>query len=625
MPELLSVHGRCPRCGQVLTLPAGQLQGVFRCARCQYRVLGAALVDEARATPPRLSPLGRAPVLRPFEEQADDERTRVLVPGSGGDEQSEVPLAAILTTGSSSTPPRTELARFDAEADDDQHTRLHVASSFDEPEPGRTRSSPAPAPLPTAGGRSSSPAPVLASAAPLTRVGSGGEAEEATRLHLPGDLDGKHSALAPARDQTLLGVAPAANPPPAPAAPLTRFDADDSDDQRTRLQVPISYEDEEPPAAPLLRPLVAPRRSPASVDSDPELLRPSLGRRFGRASLVFTRWIDEWVNDHRGALLSTLALLSAIIAPAFDAAFASPRRAATVIAANIVLFFLWTLFFAWLGKVRNDDGQWDPRIAWLRSRTAVRLTLEDLQRSGALPWPLKWRVTADVSRMLGLLGLGAASVLTITQLVWSAPADSAPLVVGRAASGMILLLSVVASRQAASVALGFVPSELAAPAVARFPAVVDLSLPLSLDPAHAATPVHQLLEVLSQWQPREWQTRDSYLAEVERLLLRNMGFARVERERWLGTERAQGIAPLLINDSVLVEVMRGFDAEAAERVVAKMRLLAKVWRGKPAVIVIFDASRADLLGGDASSPLEALHQAYPMLAVRMPSARPSLA
>src|SRR5687767_989341 len=75
MPELLSVTGRCPRCSQVLTVPAGQLQSVFRCARCQYRVPGAMLVEEARSSPPRA-----VPDLRPFDEDSDDQRTRIHVP-----------------------------------------------------------------------------------------------------------------------------------------------------------------------------------------------------------------------------------------------------------------------------------------------------------------------------------------------------------------------------------------------------------------------------------------------------------------------------------------------------------------------------------------------------------------
>jgi hypothetical protein len=291
-----------------------------------------------------------------------------------------------------------------------------------------------------------------------------------------------------------------------------------------------------------------------------------------------------------------------------------------------VLFFLWTLAFAWFGKLRNDTGAWDYRIGWTRLVTGARLASSDLAHFGSLPWPLKWRVASEIGGALGLFGLGLTSVLTLSQLVWGHPAENAALLVGRASSAMLVLLSVVAARQAANVALGFVVApEVAAPAMARLPAVVDLSVPLSLGPDRATTPVHQMLELLSQWEPREWPNLDSYVAALERHLLRHMGWARIERERWLGAQRAGGVAHFVVNDSLLIEVVRGFDAEVAEDVSAKMRMLAKSWRGKPAIIVIFDASRAALMGGAASGPLEALHQSYPMLAVRMPSARLSLA
>jgi hypothetical protein len=74
----------------------------------------------------------------------------------------------------------------------------------------------------------------------------------------------------------------------------------------------------------------------------------------------------------------------------------------------------------------------------------------------------------------------------------------------------------------------------------------------------------------------------------------------------------------------LIEVIRGFDADTAERTSARMRSHARVWRGKPALIVAFDASRSALFAGAGTPTLEALHQSYPMLTVRMPSARLSL-
>ncbi len=442
--------------------------------------------------------------------------------------------------------------------------------------------------------------------------------DQATRLHLPEELGPAPGARMPStrapNGAGTLGGAPA----------LSRITEEPDDQQHTRLQVPISYEDE--PPAPELRPLVAPRQTlPAWVDPEEEALTAPHTGSMSRATLALSRWIDEWVQDRHAALLSTLALLCAVVAPLLDATLGNTRRGATVIAANLVLFFLWTLAFAWFGKMRNDAGVWDYRVGWTRFFTVMRLALEDLGRFGSLPWPLKWKVVSEVSSALGLSGLGVSSVLTLTQLVWAYPANDAALVIARAACGMLVLLSVVASRQTQSVPLGFVAApEVAAPAVAHFPAVVDLTVPLSLSPSHAATPVHQMLELLSQWPPREWPNKDSYLAALERHLMRHMGWARIEREHRLGTLRSEGVADFIVNDSLLIEVMRGFDAEEGERVSAKMRMLAKSWRGKPAMIVIFDASRAALIGSIAAAPLELLHQSYPMLAVRMPSARLSV-
>jgi hypothetical protein len=182
------------------------------------------------------------------------------------------------------------------------------------------------------------------------------------------------------------------------------------------------------------------------------------------------------------------------------------------------------------------------------------------------------------------------------------------------------VLSVIAGREAADVPPGLSPTpEVTAPAVALFPAVLDLSLPLSVPPVQTATPLMQLLEVLSQWEPRSWPNQDSYLAALERHLMRRLGGARIERERLLGQHRAEGVAHLMLDDSILIEVVRGFDAEIAERVTAKLRRFAKIWRGKPALILVFEASRAELTNGKGTPLLEALHESYPMLTVRMPS------
>ncbi len=700
MPELLSVHGRCPRCSQLLIVPAGQLQNVFRCARCQYRAAASALVEEARRSPPRLSaqrlPLGA------FEEDTDDQHTRVVLPG-GPDDESERPLDAILVPDGSTTsrpppPAAAMLQRFDQ--GDSEQTRLHMPDSFAPGAAALHSSRPAampsarPAPMPSArpapmpspmpsprpapmrsgalpsgmaggSGRSTRDATLLGVApapaglppavpTPLTRFDRAGNDpdDQATRLHLPdAPLAARELAPPVQRDQTLIGVAPSAargtpaqqlsaqqlsaqqlSAPPSPQ--LERFDqvAEDADDQHTRLVVPIAYEEDAAavPAAPAAGPaagMVAPLlRSPVAPrpESEPELPL-TASQRFGRFSLQLSRSLEHWLHERRTALLLTLAALSALVGPALDALLGGPRHGPTVIVSNLVLFFLWTLGFAWLGKLRNEWGAWDPSLIWSRFSTSSQLILQDLQSFTRQPVALRYRVVGELAGALAFAALAMASVLTISQLVWGWPGTGGGLLTGRVWGGALLAISVIALRRAESVPPGFVaPQEITAPAVAHFPAVLDLSVPLNLPSPSGMTPLHQVLEVLAEWEPREWPNQDSYIAALERHFLRRMAGAHVERDRRLGTDRAEATAHFVINESLLIEVLRGFDADTAELLELRMRALARVWRGKPALIVAFDAHRSAMFAGAGTPKLEALHQAYPMLTVRMPSAHMSL-
>ena len=669
MPELLSIHGRCPRCSQVLTVPAGQLQGLFRCARCQYRVLGATLMEEARVSPPRLA--GAAPVVGPFDEGSDDQHTRMHLPATADEEPETALPAQLVDAAGNSLPPRSipaPLRRFgDTREDpDDQQTRLHVAGSFDPPRR-----------MPRAE-RQEATVRGVPSPPRLSRFGDEPEDadDQATRLHM-GDV---MSGMPGRSGQTTRGMPapslpapslpsspsqPSASPPrapisrfdaangdaddqhtrlhlplsPPPRAPISRFDAasDDADDQNTRLQVPIAYEEEGRPAPALPGRVSVPSapgatspdlRSPIAPRFSLPMAEPEIGGPggFGRAALKLSRLIDDWVRERHAVLLITLAALSAIIAPIFDVVLGNPRQGATVIAANLALFFLWALAYAWLGKLVNDADEWDYRVAFTRLGSSTRLALADLSRFGAHPLPLRWRVAAELSGAVGLVGLALASVLTLTHLVLSWPQGTGLLFLWRGFAGGCVVLSVIAAREALNIPAGLSPApDVSAPAVTHFPAVLDLSLPLAAPPDQSGGPLHQVLATLAEWQPQEWPNRDSYVAALERHFLARAGWGKIERERRLGAARGEGVAHLVLDEALVLEVVRGFDAEIAERVSLRMRRLAKVWRGKPALIVVFDASRAELLSGRGTPQLEALHQAYPMLTVRMPSARVSLA
>jgi hypothetical protein len=423
-------------------------------------------------------------------------------------------------------------------------------------------------------------------------------------------------------------VAHAANPPPpAPTAPLQRFDAvpEDAEDQHTRIHVPISYEDDEP--VPNLRPPVAPRPVTPSWDiPSTEIETPGRLTQLGMQTLQLSRWVDDWLHGQRTVLLVTLAVLCAAIAPLLDMVTHSPRHGATVIASNLVLFFLWTLAFAWLGKLRNDALVWDYRVAFTRLSTAAELMVEDLGRFGRIAAPLRFRALGEFFSLFGLLGLCGSSVLTVSQLVWGTPASVSVLFFMRFSSSvMIVLAAVCTSRAATSIGGLYADAETSAPVVSRFPAIIDLTLPLSLDSSLASTSLGQLVQVLQQWQPRLCTTRDSYQAHLERHLLRQMPWARIERDYWLGELRTDGIAHVMVNQGILLEVVREFDGATADRLSARMRRLARKWRGKPSLIVVFDATRAALLDSDGTPPLQSLHQSYPVLTVRMPTADPMAA
>lgn len=638
--SLLSVPGRCPRCEQVLNVSAGHLEGVFRCARCQYRALGSALVEAARQSPPRGA--SAAPgALSQFDEDSDDQHTQIFDPDAN--DPSELPLDAIFVDEGG-------LSRFEADSDD-QHTRLHLSEP---PAPARAAPS-LPPPRPPASSRLEATLMGMPSAGGGLQV-FGGEPDdpddEATRMHWVDDAQRPSSGPPPSggEDQTLVGVAPAANSPaafgsyapprpgPESAAPprqavgagLSRFDdeSEDSEDQHTRLHVPISYEDDEPvpdlraPVAP--QPAAMPGVAAPAFDADLSGLRASAATQFGMDTLQLSRFIDDWLHGQRTVLIVTLAMLCAAIAPLLDRVSESERQAATVITSNLVLFFLWTLAFAWLGKLRNDRFVWDYRIAWTRLITHAKLIAADLGSFGSLPTPLRFRALGELFGAVGLSGLWVSCTLTVSQLVWNVPESVPGLFFARFSCSVLIVMAAICRSRTATTSAGLYDNwEISAPVMSKFPAIVDLSLPLSVDPALRATPLYELLEVMSQWQPRSFPNRDAYQSALQRHLLKHMAWASVERDHWLGEQRTDGIAHVMVNDTLLVEVCRGFDGAAADRISARLKRLARTWRGRPALVVIFDASRAAVTQSDATPPLESLHQAYPMLTVRMPSADPA--
>ncbi|HTV21127.1 MAG TPA: hypothetical protein VMG12_20720, partial [Polyangiaceae bacterium] len=191
-------------------------------------------------------------------------------------------------------------------------------------------------------------------------------------------------------------------------------------------------------------------------------------------------------------------------------------------------------------------------------------------------------------------------------------------------SGLALLVGVSTAqfaRRASVVAPA--PDELgeSVSAARSLAALVDLSEPLPPSFIDGHTPLHRILIALSQWRAGSWPDDASYLAALERHFQRHLPASQVEREKWLGPARSDGIASLVIDDIVLLEVVRDFTAAAAARSLARVSDLLPRWPAKPMILCIFDAPRAAVFQSAATSSLVNLHDDYPLLTVRMPEHR----
>ena len=162
-------------------------------------------------------------------------------------------------------------------------------------------------------------------------------------------------------------------------------------------------------------------------------------------------------------------------------------------------------------------------------------------------------------------------------------------------------------------------------------ALVDLSESLPPSFIDGYTPLHRILIALTQWRgtryasPRsvgsDWPDEAGYRAALERHFRRQLPACRIEGERWLGRQRADGIAGIVIDDMVVVEVARGFDPESAARAIARLSDLGRTWRDKPMILAIFEAPREPVFQSAATASLIELHERFPQLTVRMPFER----
>lgn len=356
-------------------------------------------------------------------------------------------------------------------------------------------------------------------------------------------------------------------------------------------------------------------------DAEETLPTATLARlsRLTEHALRLSLWLDELMHGRWSVALASLALVCGLVPPLLDSLSADPVSTLNLVASVVWFSGLATFGIARINGLRNDDGGWDLSIVGTRIWTSSSLLVEDLKEFARSPRHLQLVLTGQVLAVLGLTGLTLVSWRSFVRLVfgWNDPPS-----VLRLLSGLMILSAVGLIWQAArGASVATAPEGLAksVTAAAKLPALVDFSQPLPAAFIGGHTPLHQVLIALSQWRARQWPDQAAYRAALERHFQRHLPGCRIERERWLGRSRKDGLTDIVIDDMVLIEVRHGFRTTSADGAIEQMRTHARTWPGKPMILAVFDASREAVFESDVTPALVDLHQRFPMLTARMPT------
>jgi hypothetical protein len=644
-----SFWGRCPTCSQVVTLSEEERLGHMECPSCQATAVGTAFLQAS--TPPRVFGTARRAV-------SDDERTHLILDAvpvdddesTAGDQQAPLrPAPPEKSRAPAYDPERTHLILDPIEtADDDDDDAAaaagagagaagadHPASAPTLPAPASAASAASPAASSTASVAHTEGAPQAADAQP-TRLfidpvhlkslqGDDAADDQKTHLFIPSPREksperarGGATAAdeAPAASSARQSAPPASpvppsprsapSPPPgkrssAPPSPPERGRAEPARDERTKL---------------MLGPVVL-KDAPITAQAAAAVKAPSVGRRIRQLGL----WIDDLMHERWPLALVAAAIVCGLLSPFTDETGGGAGSTPSVLPSMAMFLGLVAFVLAWASQLPGDDeGGWTA-AAVARVQGATRLWLDDVQALGSAPQNL--RVFA-VGQLLALAGFAGLVVSSSVALV-AALLGSSERATGVAFwSGLALLVGVSAAqfaRRAAVVAPA--PDELgeSVSAARGLAALVDLSEPLPPSFIDGHTPLHRILIALSQWRAGSWPDDAGYVAALERHFQRHLPASQVERDKWLGPTRDDGIASLVIDDIVLIEVARRFAPAGAARALARVGDLAPRWPAKPIILAIFDAPREAVFQSAATSSLVYLHDDYPLVTVRMPEQR----
>jgi DNA-directed RNA polymerase subunit RPC12/RpoP len=337
------------------------------------------------------------------------------------------------------------------------------------------------------------------------------------------------------------------------------------------------------------------------------------------AALRFGSWVDDLMRDRWQLTLAVFAAVFGILAPCLDYWREDPDSTATELGSWALLLGMVVFAIAWSSKLRDEEGRFDLTLARVRFKASLRLLLEDIEESDHSPRHLKLLLVGQFLALLALAGLiGAAALSLVRQLFdWPDPPS-----VFRLLSAVVLLGAALLMRGASrSGRVAPAPEDLgeSVQAAMKLPAIVDLAEPLAPSLIGENTLFHRILVALSQWGERTWPDEPGYHAALERHFQRHLPGSKIERGKWLGRSRRDGLADIVIDDLVLLEVQLGFWKASAERAAARMNDHARTWPGKPMILTVFEAPREAVFESSVTPALVELHRRYPTLTARMPS------
>lgn len=340
-------------------------------------------------------------------------------------------------------------------------------------------------------------------------------------------------------------------------------------------------------------------------------------------------WLDERLHALWGVGLVAAGLTCGILAPLIDQRGDEPGSVVTVLASLGLLAGLAAFGVTWLSNLQTDARRGLLRAIGARARGAAQLLEVDIRELSGSPNHLKVFLSGQWLARAGLVGLSAVSLGSV--MLWLSDMGEPPNAL-RWLSGLMLLLGLAVARVAARyriVAPTAEELEESVAAATQLAAIVDLSESLPPSFINGYTPLHRILIALTQWRgtgyasPRsagaDWPDEAGYRAALERHFQRHLPACRIERAKWLGRTRADGIAGIVIDDMVALDVARGFEPQSAARAIARLSDVGRAWRGKPMILAIFEAPRELVFQSAATASLIELHDRFPMLTVRMPA------